>query len=50
MVSRSNIGESVVLRAVICNPAVSTESLEKFVAEVVSLGDEIISRPEVDDY
>lgn len=50
MVSRSNIGESVVFRAVICNPAVSTDSLEKFVAEVVSLGDEIISRPEVDDY
>jgi len=50
MVSRSTIGESVVLRAVICNPAVSTESLEKFVAEVVSLGDEIISRREVDDY
>ena len=50
MVSRSNIGDSVVLRAVISNPKITTESLKEFVKEVVSHGDEIIASNEVDEY
>jgi hypothetical protein len=42
MVSKSNVNEEVILRAVIANPGVTTESLDKFIVEVVKIGDDII--------
>jgi glutamate/tyrosine decarboxylase-like PLP-dependent enzyme len=42
MVSKSNVNEDVILRAVIANPGVTTESLDKFIVEVVKIGDDII--------
>ena len=42
MVSRSLVGESVVIRAVIANPGVSKESLQQFVAEVIALGRHLV--------
>ena len=42
MVSKSNVNEDVILRAVIANPGVTTESLDQFIVEVVKIGDEII--------
>ena len=42
MVSRSNIGDDVVIRCVISNAGVSEASLQRFVDEVVQLGDDVI--------
>ena len=42
MVSKSNVNDDVILRPVIANPGVTTESLDKFIVEVVKIGDEII--------
>jgi len=43
MVSRSNIGDDVVIRSVISNPGVSESSLDAFLGEVVRIGDEIVA-------
>jgi glutamate/tyrosine decarboxylase-like PLP-dependent enzyme len=40
MISRSNIGEDVILRPVIANPGVTKESLEGLVAEVIAHGED----------
>lgn len=42
MVSKSKINDDIILRPVIANPEVTRESLEQFVLEVVTIGDEII--------
>ena len=42
MISRSNIGEDVILRPVISNQNVTPESLERFVETVVRLGEDIV--------
>ena len=42
MISRSNIGEDVILRPVISNQNVTPESLERFVGTVVRLGEDIV--------
>ena len=42
MVSRSNIGDDVVIRCVISNAGVSEASLQRFVDEVVQIGDDVI--------
>ena len=41
MVSRSNIGENVVLRSVISNPGITEGTLNAFVEEVVRIGNDI---------
>jgi glutamate/tyrosine decarboxylase-like PLP-dependent enzyme len=41
MVSRSNIGDDVILRMVLVNQSVTRESLDRFVARVVHHGNEI---------
>lgn len=41
MVSRSNIGENVVLRSVISNPGITQGTLNAFVEEVVRIGSDI---------
>ena len=41
MISRSNIGEDVILRPVIANPGVTKESLEGLVAEVIAHGEDV---------
>ena len=40
--SKSKINDDIILRPVIANPEVTRESLEQFVLEVVTIGDEII--------
>ncbi|MAH90991.1 MAG: glutamate decarboxylase [Euryarchaeota archaeon] len=42
MVSQSNIGDDVILRPVIANPAVTKLQLDKLVEEIVSTGNDII--------
>jgi hypothetical protein len=41
MVSRSNIGEHVVLRSVISNPGITQGTLDAFVEEVLRIGNDI---------
>ena len=41
MVSRSNIGEEVVLRSVISNPGITQRTLDAFVEEVLRIGNDI---------
>jgi hypothetical protein len=41
MVSLANIGSKVVLRPVICNPAIDAESLSGFVNEIVDVASTI---------
>lgn len=43
LISRSNIADDVVLRPVIANPAVSQDTLSKLIAEVVKIGDQLIT-------
>ena len=42
MVSRSNIGDDVILRPVISNQNVTIQSIERFVESVLRLGDDIV--------
>ena len=42
MVSRSNIGEQVVIRAVIANPKITQSTLRSMVEEIVTHGREIV--------
>ena len=42
MLSRSNIGDDVILRAVISNPGVSEESLGQLVEEIITHGNDIL--------
>ncbi len=42
MISQSKIGDDIILRPVIANPSVSTETLDKLVNEIVSIGNDII--------
>ena len=42
MVSRSNIGEDVIFRAVIANPKIDNTSLERLAEEICSLSDEVL--------
>ena len=42
MISQSNIGNNVILRPVIANPAVNTEQIDKLIAEIVSTGNDIL--------
>jgi len=42
MISQSNIGDDIILRPVIANPSVSKETLDEFVDEIVSIGNDII--------
>jgi glutamate/tyrosine decarboxylase-like PLP-dependent enzyme len=42
MVSRSNIGEDVIFRAVIANPKINNTSLERLAQEICALGDEVL--------
>ena len=42
MVSRSNIGNDVVLRPVISNPEVSKETIDGLFHEIISIGDDVI--------
>jgi hypothetical protein len=42
MASSSEIGDDVILRPVISNPAVTEETLRHFVAETIQHGDDII--------
>ena len=41
MVSRSNIGDNVVIRSVISNPGITTQSLDAFIEELLRIGHEI---------
>ena len=41
MVSRSNIGEDVVIRSVISNPGITTSTLDAFIDEVLRIGNDI---------
>lgn len=41
MVSRSNIGENVVIRSVISNPGISEGTLDAFVDEVLRIGQDV---------
>ena len=43
LVSRSNIGENVILRPVISNPMTTTEVIDGFLQRVIHHGNEIIS-------
>ncbi len=43
MVSKSNIGEKVVLRAVISNSGITRETLDAFLAKVIEIGNDIVS-------
>ena len=43
MVSKSNIGDDVVLRAVISNSGVTRETLDGFLSKVVEIGNDIVS-------
>ena len=42
MVSQSNIGDDIILRPVIANPSVSKETIDEFVDEITSIGNDII--------
>jgi len=42
MVSRSNIGDDVVIRSVITNPKTSEQTLDSFLQEILRIGDEVI--------
>jgi glutamate/tyrosine decarboxylase-like PLP-dependent enzyme len=42
MVSRSNLGEDVIFRAVIANPKINNTSLERLAQEICALGDEVL--------
>jgi len=42
MISQSKIGDDIILRPVIANPSVSTETLDNLVNEIVSIGNDII--------
>ena len=41
MVSRSNIGEDVVIRSVISNPGITASTLDAFIDEVLRIGNDI---------
>ena len=41
MVSRSNIGDAVVLRSVISNPGITEQTLDGFLTEVVRIGTDV---------
>jgi hypothetical protein len=41
MVSRSNIGEDVVIRSVISNPGITVSTLDAFIEEVLRIGNDI---------
>jgi glutamate/tyrosine decarboxylase-like PLP-dependent enzyme len=42
MISQSNIGDDIILRPVIANPAVTRETIENLVDEITSIGNDII--------
>ena len=42
MVSRSNIGEDVIFRAVICNPKISTQTLDNLLEELSLIYSEVV--------
>ena len=42
MISQSNIGDDIILRPVIANPSVSKETIDEFVDEITSIGNDII--------
>lgn len=42
MVSRSNIGNDVILRSVITNPEITTTTLDNLVEEILAIGDDVI--------
>ena len=42
MVSRSNIGDDVVIRSVITNPKTSEQTLDDFLHELLRIGDEVV--------
>jgi glutamate/tyrosine decarboxylase-like PLP-dependent enzyme len=42
MISRSNIGDDVIFRAVIANPKISSNSLERLVEEISLLNEEVV--------
>jgi hypothetical protein len=42
MVSRSNIGADVIFRAVIANPKISSNSLERLVEEISLLSEDVV--------
>ena len=42
MVSQSNIGDDIILRPVIANPSVTKETIDEFVDEITSIGNDII--------
>ena len=42
MISQSNIGDDIILRPVIANPAVTWETIENLVDEITSIGNDII--------
>jgi glutamate/tyrosine decarboxylase-like PLP-dependent enzyme len=43
MVSRSNIGEHVIIRSVISNPGITTHTLDAFVEELIRIGGDVES-------
>ena len=43
MISKSNIGDDVILRPVIANPSITTESLDGLVNEILNIGKDIQS-------
>jgi len=42
MISQSNIGDDVILCPVIANPAVTAETIDGLVEEIVSIGEDIL--------
>jgi len=42
IISQSNIGDDVILRPVIANPAVTTETIDGLVEEIASVGEDIV--------
>jgi len=42
MISQSNIGDDIILRPVIANPAVTRETIENLVDEITNIGNDII--------
>lgn len=42
MISQSNIGDDVILRPVIANPAVTAETIDGLVEEIVSIGEDVV--------
>ena len=41
MVSRSNIGEDVIIRSVISNPGITEHSLDAFIEELLRIGNDV---------